>query len=402
MSRANSVLMREPLTTIASGVKGTDISMDQEIAFDCRYFVGDRPCIWHKREGLRCTCERYESVREQVLIIKLDAMGDVLRTTTLLPALAQAHPHAAISWITRQESKPLLENNPFLSEVCAYGPDATTMLQVREFHRVINLDAGRLSAGLAAFARSERKDGYVLGSDGRVQPTNGPAREWLALGLFDDLKKTNTRTYQSRMADIVGLADKAGPYVLDLREQELEGARAHLANLGIDPHLPIVGLNTGAGERWELKQWRLSGFRQLIAQLHQGPRVQVVLLGGRSERSRHEQLRQMDGISVVDTGNDNALRHFAALIACCDVIVSGDTLAMHIALATKRRVVVLFGPTSNSEIELYELGEKVIPKMDCLVCYKERCDYVPNCMDLISADAVQEAIYRQLRRVSRS
>src|SRR4051794_16306653 len=136
MSCATSALIPALLTPIEPAVKGTDISMDQEIAFDCRYFVGDRPCIWHKREGLRCTCERYEPVREQVLIIKLDAMGDVLRTTTLLPALAQAHPHAAISWITRQESKPLLENNPFLSEVCAYGPDATTMLQTREFQRV--------------------------------------------------------------------------------------------------------------------------------------------------------------------------------------------------------------------------------------------------------------------------
>jgi hypothetical protein len=34
------------------------------------------------------------------------------------------------------------------------------------------------------------------------------------------------------------------------------------------------------------------------------------------------------------------------------------------------------------------LGEKVVPKMDCLVCYKQRCDFVPNCMDLIGVDRV--------------
>ncbi len=76
----------------------------RDIAWDCRSFLGDRPCVWHKRTGVLCTCEHYEKVEEQLLIIKLDAMGDVLRTTALLPPLAEAHPRAAITWVTRKES----------------------------------------------------------------------------------------------------------------------------------------------------------------------------------------------------------------------------------------------------------------------------------------------------------
>jgi hypothetical protein len=57
---------------------------------------------------------------------------------------------------------------------------------------------------------------------------------------------------------------------------------------------------------------------------------------------------------------------------------------------------VLFGPTSAAEIELYGLGEKVIPDMTCLSCYKNSCDFVPNCMDLISTDMVESAVTRQL------
>ena len=73
---------------------------------------------------------------------------------------------------------------------------------------------------------------------------------------------------------------------------------------------------------------------------------------------------------------------------------------MHIALATHRRVVVLFGPTSSAEIELYGLGEKIFPDMECLVCYKATCDFVPNCMDLISVDMVAAAVKRQLAQVN--
>jgi heptosyltransferase-2 len=57
---------------------------------------------------------------------------------------------------------------------------------------------------------------------------------------------------------------------------------------------------------------------------------------------------------------------------------------------------VLFGPTSAPEIDMYGLGEKVIPDMSCLSCYKNSCDFVPNCMDLISTDMVELAVSRQL------
>ena len=95
------------------------------------------------------------------------------------------------------------------------------------------------------------------------------------------------------------------------------------------------------------------------------------------------------------------MRHFGGLVACCDVVITGDTLAMHIVLAMGRRTVVLFGPTSAPEIELCDLGEKVIPDMSCLSCYKTSCDFVPNCMDLISTDMVAAAVRRQWAHVKR-
>ncbi len=195
--------------------------MSRELAFDCRHFQGDRPCRFHKQdERVICKCDYYEPVREQVLIVKLDAMGDVLRTTALLPALAEAHAGAAITWVTRPEAKPLLEKNPYLAEVVAYGPDSLIHLLTRKFDRVINLDAGKVSAGLATAARSTRKDGYILHESGHVLPTNAAARAWLEMGVFDDLKRQNTRGYQSIMAEILGLPHEKCHYVLHLTDEE--------------------------------------------------------------------------------------------------------------------------------------------------------------------------------------
>jgi len=371
--------------------------MQREIAFDCRYFLGDRPCSWHKQEGAVCVCDHYAPNRERILIVKLDAMGDVLRTTTLLPILAEAHPGAAVTWITRPESLPLLAHNPYISQAVPLGVEALVLLMTHSFDRVINLDAGKVSAELATLAKAARKDGFIIGPTGSVVPTNESARTWLEMGLFDDLKKNNTRTYQFWMAEILGLPVGRSRYVLRLTENESKQARTHLERLGIDLGRPIVGLNTGAGERWDLKQWRLDGYCELTREIHDELGAQVLLLGGPAERGRHEYLTRNAPVPVFDSGNENSLRHFAGLVGYCSVLVSGDTLAMHIALALSRRVVALFGPTSAAEIELYALGEKIVPRMECLVCYKGKCDFKPNCMDLISVDMVSQAVKRQLQ-----
>jgi len=371
---------------------------DREIAFDCKFFLGDRPCVWHKADGVLCTCDHYQKVEQRLLIIKLDAMGDVLRTTALLPALAEAHPGLAITWITRRESRPLLERNPYITEVFEYGPDALLQLQTRAFDRVINLDAGKTSAALASMANAKQKDGFVLDAGGYVQATNPAARKWLEMGVFDDLKRRGTRTYQEIMLEIIGCSGADHRYVLELTEEERARGRAHLERLGIDLSRPVIGLNTGAGQRWQLKQWREEGYLELVERLAKYG-VQFVLLGGPEERERHQRLKSSSRVPLIDSGCDNPVRHFAAIVAACSLLVAGDTLAMHLALALRRRAVILFGPTSSAEIEMYGLGEKVVPQMECLVCYKPACDFVPNCMDLISTDMVAAAVERQLSAI---
>lgn len=368
------------------------------VAYDCQYYLGDRPCMWHKQKGVLCECEHYTTLKESLLIIKLDAMGDVLRTTCLLPVIVKAWPGIRITWITREESIPLLENNPYITEVVPYSTDAIVHISSRKFDKVINLDAGRVSAGLLSMAMATEKIGYMLHEDGYVKATNTAAAEWLRLGIFDDLKKMNQRTYQETMCAIIGLPVEGMMYVLELTEAEKKKGRSHLQELGLDLSKNIVGIHTGAGGRWPLKQWKEERFIALLPELMNelGRDTHILLFGGPLERELNRRIVERANGYVFDSGCDNEVRHFASLINCCSVVLSGDSLAMHIALALGRRAVVLFGPTSSAEIEMFGLGEKVVPDLDCLVCYKRSCDFNPNCMDSISVDMVKQAILRQL------
>jgi heptosyltransferase-2 len=167
--------------------------------------------------------------------------------------------------------------------------------------------------------------------------------------------------------------------------------------LGFDAGRQAIGLNTGAGGRWPLKQWHEHGYVELVRRLHRATDAQFVLLGGPGEVERNQRLAQASGVPLIDPGCGNPLRRFAALVRHFDVVVTGDTLAIHIALSLERRAVILSGPTNAPEIETYGFGEKVAPDMTCLICYKTSCDFVPNCMDIISVDMVQAAVERQLK-----
>ena len=69
---------------------------------DCRFYRGDLPCAPHKNEGVHCeSCSYYEPFKEQILIIKLGAIGDVIRSTPLLQKLNEKFPSAKIHWLTQ-------------------------------------------------------------------------------------------------------------------------------------------------------------------------------------------------------------------------------------------------------------------------------------------------------------
>ena len=57
-------------------------------------------------------------------------------------------------------------------------------------------------------------------------------------------------------------------------------------------------------------------------------------------------IKNLAGDKVIDAGCDNSLMDFAALIGLCDILVTSDSLALHIGVALKKYVVTLFGPTS--------------------------------------------------------
>ena len=370
---------------------------------DCRHFTGEKPCTPHKVEGVVCEdCPRYDLVEERVLIIKLDAAGDVLRTTPILPAFKKANPRLSIWWVTEALSKPLLEKNPHIDVLLSVDPVLPGLLGSTSFARVFNFDMGRKAASILGLAQSPVKKGFGLSKEGVVVPLDSSAEEWFEMGIFDPVKRANRRTYQDHLFQLGGFTYSGEEPQLVLTDNEKEWAREVSKKNKISKFKKIVGFNIGAGGRWPMKRWRLEGFAWLAKQLKKKhPRLGILLYGGPEEREVMPALvRKLKGLCI-PTGTENTLREFAALVNLTDVMVTGDTLALHVAVALGKRLVAYFGPTSDVEIDLYGRGEKVLPTSPCQDYYKGECAQKVSCMDNLREKDMLAAVERQLSAVGR-
>ncbi|MBU4414266.1 MAG: hypothetical protein KJ976_04075 [Proteobacteria bacterium] len=381
--------------------KGTIVHMEpKDFAYQCRHFRNDRPCLFHKKEGVSCfSCPHKDIVDQRILVIKLDSPGDVLRTTCLLPGLKRAYPSSHVTWMTRNAGRPLLENNPFIDRIVDQWEEMFAILQTENFYIAINPDASPQAARLLQMANADEKLGMAWSAAGHVLCCNQEAEQWLLLGLSDDLKRANRETYQALIHRLCCL-DLIDPRpLLYLTDREKDFAKEYLQNLGVNRQSPVIGINTGAGLRWPQKSWTLEQQIRLIHLTKQKyPEWQILLLGGPEEEERNQNLEESCPELVINTGL-HPVRTFAAIVELTHLLLTADTLALHLGLALNRQIVALFGPTSASEIDLCGSGDKLFTDLDCLCCYRIHCNKSPNCMDLLAAEKVLATIEDRLQKI---
>jgi heptosyltransferase-2 len=336
----------------------------------------------------------------RALIIKLAALGDVARTAALLPGLTRMFgepPH--VTWLTAPAAADLVRRMPGVDVVLPFGEESLARLRVERFDAMICLDKEPGPCAVASTVAAAQKFGIGLSRYGTPEPINVEAETYFELGLNDEEKFFNNRkSYQQLIYEAVGLDYRGERFEIEPTEADRAAAAARLKEIGADPARRWVGIHPGAGGVFAYKAWRESGHRALIEALIDARReLGVLLFGGPPEAQLLDRLRRgLDPRRVVSTGTDNSLGTFLALLDSCVVVVCADSLALHLAVARRRRVVATFGPTCEQEIDLFGLGVKIKSPIECSPCYRRTCDKSPTCQDLIEDARAIEAVLGQL------
>lgn len=371
----------------------------------CRHFRGDKPCKFKSicPSISNKSCEHWEDRGVRVLIIKLGAFGDVLRTTCILPGIQRRFPVNHITWVTDEGAIPLLEDNPEIHRLYGYNLETAERLSVEKFDWVINLDKDPRATALAMKVECDEISGFGMDSVGNLCHLNEASRYSLRLGFDDDLKfRQSKKTYQELCYEACEMEYQGDGYVFSLRPFLLMNASKLLRDLaGVIGRRDstLIGLNLGAGVTWPTKSWPEEHWASLIRKLSDTLGLLPVILGGQREEDIAARLSEIGPcINCINPGNDYNMnmKKSSAISKQCAVVVTCDSLGMHMALAMKVPTVVLFGPTCDQEVAIFGKGLKVIGHTACRPCYQSECES-RECMTKISPEIVFDSVMMMLR-----
>ena len=341
---------------------------------DCLHFRGDLPCKPHKQHGYECVnCPAYSKIEHTVLIIKLGAIGDVIRTTPLIHKLRLEYPNAKITWLTLT---PSILPSTAIDQILPFTFQSVIYLNDCQFDVLINLDKDKEACALANSIQAKKKFGYVL-KDGIPYPANDLAHHKYSTGLFDSVSKANTKSYVQEIFELNGWEFNGEEYIF-----ENHADKGYTWNL--PEGKPLIGLNTGCGDRWTTRLWSTEKWIALIEGLIDSGYMPV-LLGGEQEDNRNKELSERTGASYLGYFS---LQQFINLMDQMDVVVTQVTMAMHIAVALKKKLVLMNNIFNPHEFELYGRGVLVSPEKECVCYFSGTCKNGTSCMENLEASTV--------------
>lgn len=255
---------------------------------------------------------------------KIVSLGDVLRTTPIAESLHKRYSDAKISWLVSKEAKPLIDGANLLTKVYEYGEKIE-----QYFDLIINLEK---FDEIFNFIDSLKYNKILGFTRENLEPFRGD----------------ENLLWQEKMCHIIGLKWQKEPYLLGYTPRNYEKYD--------------VGLNYLVGSKWPTKAMSFSKWQELA------------------------NLLEKENISYSwQEGKENLIEYIEWLNSC-KIVITQDSLGMHIAMALNKRYIALFGSTGTSDMYFYGKHKIIKQTTDCQIipCYKPICQHSEFCMDKIN------------------
>lgn len=293
-----------------------------------------------------------------VLIAKLGATGDVVRTTTLL-----SHFTGHVTWVTEAKNASLLHG--IHQDLRCLTWEERAAAADRSYDLIVNLEDTLDVAQFIKTIDHRQLYGAYVDSQNKLR-CSADAKPWFDLSLISDygrekadqLKLQNRRTYQDLVFSGLGLKFTGQPYRLPApAKTDLSGD---------------IAVAREAGAVWPMKNW---AYYDLLIDRLRAEGLKVNVLQKRPTLLEH----------LGDVANHRC-------------VVGGDSLPMHFALATNTHCVALFNCTSPWEIYEYGLLTKLTSPLLSEFFYKRNFDV--RATNAISLDEVYKAVISRLSQAT--
>ncbi len=315
-----------------------------------------------------------------ILVRATNWVGDAVMSLPALAALRGRFPAARISILAKPWVADLYGREPVADEIILYSGQSPWRigrdLRGRGFDCAVLLQNAFEAAWIAWVARIPTRIGYKR--DGRQ----------LLLTRAVDVPKPgeiprHERFYYLELLRRAGLIDALpeSDAIRLRRDRPLNGRR-------------VIGVSPGAAYG-TAKRWIPERFAEAAGKLAEARGASVALFGSKSERPLCEEVaRGLGGHRVVNYAGETTLAQFIELASGCELFLSNDSGAMHIASALGVPTVAIFGATDDMTTGPTGANARVVREpVECSPCLLRECPIDHRCMTRVSAGrVVREAL----------
>ena len=342
---------------------------------------------------------------ENILVVKLSAIGDVIHALPVSYAIKEQYPEAHLTWVVEQAAYAILADNPCIDELILFekakfrsiggflreiGP-FRRRLRTRRYDASLDLQGLFKSAAIAWNAGAKLRIGTANMREGAhlvSRPVCGAHAEGHIVERYLDV----ARALGCRVGEV--------RFPVSVSDRDRMAADTLLAREGVQEGRPFVAFAVGAN--WPDKRWPVEHFAALADRLYHAHYVPVLVGGGRFDETLAEDILRASEIPPVNLVGRTNLKQLAHVFTHAALVLGGDTGPVHLAAGLRVPTVMLMGPTDANRNGPYgQLQNAIEVDRPCRGCWKRACPKGLDCLAAISVDAVAAKIGAVLRSVHR-
>ena len=290
---------------------------------------------------------------DRVCIVLLSGIGDVVHGLPVAVALKRDRPSRKIVWVAQPVPAQVLNHHPAVDEVIVFRPEKG-LRGVYDLWRSFRAGPScDLTLNMQRYAKSIFP-AYLSGAPVRVGLAPSRTRDGVWLVNTEYTRGGEWRHTQDlflEFLDVVGVA-RPDPLAWEITLSDEEESAAEIF-FSPSKGETIVGLALGTAHT--AKDWPTDRYVSLTFALEAEFGFAVVLLGGPGEAERMTERAVLDDERVAArSALSSSVRQLIWSIRGCDLVISPDTAALHIAHAMGTPVIGLFGHTNPWRVGPYE------------------------------------------------
>lgn len=286
-------------------------------------------------------------------MVLLSGIGDVVHGLPVAVALKRDQPSRKIVWVAQPVPAQVLEHHPAVDEVIVFRPERGLRGVYDLWKSFRTGPSCDLTLNMQRYAKSIFP-AYFSGAPVRVGLAPSRTRDGVRLVNTEYTVGGEWRHTQDlflEFLDAVGV-ERPDPLAWEITLSAEEESAAE-AFFSASQGETIVGLALGTAN--PAKDWPTERYVSLTHALEAEYGFSVVLLGGPGKAERTTARAVLDDRRVAArSALSNSVRQLIWSIRGCDLVISPDTGALHIAHAMGTPVIGLFGHTNPWRVGPYE------------------------------------------------